>query len=102
MLILLGLIVATQTLAAPTKSEMMVITKEQWDSLNNKLGLWAYAFIAFIAKEIWESFKNRGKSLADIEKSISAINETIKGLATREDARRIARDEVKHYDDLQR
>lgn len=101
-LVLLGLMVTIQALGAPTKPEMVTLTKEQWDGLNNKLEIWAYGFLLFIAKELWDIFKNRGKNLADIEKSIEKMNESIKNLATKEYAREVARDEVLHARDLQR
>ena len=96
------LLVITQALAAPTKEQMVTLTKDQWDSLNSKLELWAYGFLAFIAKEVWDIFKNRGKNLSYIEKSITAMNETIKSLVTKDEAQDISRREIKHYHDIQR
>lgn len=93
---------ALTALGAPTKAEVVTLTKDQWDSLNNKLELWAYGFLAFIAKEVWDIFKNRGKNLSDIEKSITAMNETIKSLVTKDEAQDISRREIKHYHDIQR
>lgn len=90
--------------AVPTEAreQMVTITKEQWASLNNKLELWAYGFLAFLAKEAWDIFKNRGKNLVDIEKGIERINETMKGLATKEYVQEETRKAVSHYHDIQR
>ncbi len=100
MLILLGLLVTIQAVGAPTKTEMVTLTKEQWDSLNSKLELWAYGFLAFLAKEVWEIVKGKGKKLGDIEMKVNQILTKLENVATKDEAREISRNEVKHYHEI--
>ncbi len=54
------------------------------------------ALVGFALKELWEAFKGRGRKLGEIEKSNTKILTMLEGLATRDEARRIARDEIIH------
>lgn len=108
MIIILGLLLLT---ALPTQSKTkdpdeVVISKSDWDSLNVKLNAWLIAAAAFVAREFWGAYKNKGKdidaTLKMLVNSNTKMETTLQTLITRDDAREVAREEVKHYHDLQR
>lgn len=101
MLVLLGL-TGLQSEAAQTKPETITLTVEQWNALNQKLEYWIWGLLAFAARELWGFFKNKGKTLADLEKSNQQILAKLETLVTKDEAQEISRLEIKHYHDISR
>lgn len=89
----------------PDKDEI-ILSKTEWNALNQKLDLWLAAIVAFVVKEIYAAWKNKGKDIDATLKllidSNTEIKTTLKSLATTDAARQISRDEIRHMLDLRK
>jgi hypothetical protein len=94
------------TKGAVTKPEVITIPKEQWDSLNEKLNYWFIGIAAFVLKELWNAFRNKGKDIDTTLKALVASNTEIKitllNLATKEYVQEKAKEAVEHYHEVSR
>lgn len=75
-------------------AEGVYLSKGDVESLNEKLNAWFLLAFAFLAREIYGAFKNKGKKIDDIYDAMIEIKKQLEHVPTKEEARQIAREEV--------
>ncbi len=111
-LILSSLLVASVAIAKVKKDEPIIqqvsedvyVSKGDIQNISNRLNYWFLSIIGFIAIELYRAYQRKndttGATLVELVKLVESMRIQMDHMVTRDEARHISRDELKHMLDL--
>lgn len=86
-------------------TDSLYVSKGDIDELSRKVNYWLIGAVGFIAFELYKIWLKKGdrssEKLDKLVEAVARIEIEIKIMPTRDEARKIAREELSHYHDIQ-